>query len=71
MRGGRVVGAELEVVAILGVETSDATVTLGVAGRLLQLHGLGDDAATVFLEVGGFAEGGQRAGRGVVGGDDD
>lgn len=67
----RVVRAELEIPAVLGVETSHAAVALRVTGRLLQLHRLGDDPAPVFLEVGGFAEGGQRAGCGVVGGNDD
>lgn len=37
----------------------------------MQLYRLGNDAAPVFLEIGGFAEGGQLAGGGVVRGDDD
>lgn len=70
-RGGRVVRPELEIAAVLGVETGDAAVGFGVAGRLLQFDRLRDDAAAVFLEVGGFAEGRKGAGCGVVRGDYD
>ena len=37
---------------------------------MLELDGLGDDAALIFLEIGWFAEGGESACCGVVGGYD-
>lgn len=58
----------MKIHAVLRVVAGHAAIALAIAGRLLQLSVSGVDAAFVFFEVGGFAEGWAGGSCGIMGG---